>query len=204
MRNIGALSCCLTLVLSTAVDAAEPPLRLEVRVGDSRQRVDAGTAAQIVVDGKPVTLQVDILPTRRFNEAGLRFEYPAHMPWEHDPPSMWTLDGNNATVIIHRGEAGDDSSADDLLDNMESSLKSKTKPRRSDVELGLRSGTVRGRVATMAFSSSRIRTEAYVVGPASRPVLLMLQDALDDNGKATAEFIELRRLLVDTLEVSLP
>ena len=54
------------LVAAVAM-AAEPPARLQVKIGDARTVVETGKAAEIMLDGKRVRLLIEELPTRRFD-----------------------------------------------------------------------------------------------------------------------------------------
>lgn len=186
------------LVAAVAM-AAEPPARLQVKIGDARTVVETGKAAEIMLDGKRVRLLIEELPTRRFDEAGVRFDYPRHFPWEEDGDS-WTLDGNSAVVIITLGEAGQVATPTELLDGIEEAFKTKRRAKREPVMLETRQGRIEGLAAIVKLASSSIRNEAYVLERSRGPVILLLQDSLDDAGKPTAEFIDMRKRLVDTLE----
>lgn len=186
------------LVAAVAM-AAEPPARLQVKIGDARAIVETGKATEILLEGKRVRVLIEELPTRRFDEAGIRFDYPRHFPWEEDGDS-WTLDGNSAVIIITLGEAGQVVTPGSLLDGIEGALKTKRRVKREPVVLATRQARIEGLAATVKLASSSIRNEAYVLERSRGSVILLLQDSLDDAGKPTAEFIDMRKRLVESLE----
>jgi len=200
MRLLGPALLALGCLTCAQVTAAAPPTRLDVRIGDQRILLEAGQTVEVHIDGKPIKLHVAELPTRQFADAGIRFEYPRHFPWEHEPARTWTLDGNNAVVIVTQGDKGEDTTADELLDGIEENLKQQRKGPRERVVLETRQGRVSGVATTITLASSRLRNEAYVLEGTSTLVILLLQDSLDDDGHASAEFIDMRKRLAATLE----
>ncbi len=197
-RHAFALLAVFAAGIAHAGDA-EPPARLQVKIGDARAVVETGKVAEVVVDGKPLKVLIEELPTRRFDAAGLRFDYPRNFSWEHDDET-WTLDGSNAVVIITRGLLGGDAMAADVLDGIEDEIGAKTRGKREKVVLETSKGRIEGVAATVRVASTAIRNEAYVVGPGVRPVILLLQDTLDDAGRLSTEFTDMRRRLAATLE----
>jgi hypothetical protein len=187
-------------LLSALAMAGEPPTRLKVEIGGQTVLIDAGQAVDVDIDGKPTRLRIAELPWRQFAEAGLRFEYPKHFPWEYEAPGTWSLDGNNAVIIVIRADKGDAPAPDDVLDGMQEGLELKKKPVRDTVVLATKQGRITGSAMTSRLASSRLRTEVYVLEGKSSSFVLMLQDSLDDEGKPTAEFIDMRKRLVGSLE----
>ena len=184
----------------TLVAAAEPPARLGLEIGGTTIEVDAGQKFNVTVDGKSQSARIVELPTRRFNEGGIRFDYPRHFAWEHDPPDMWTLDGNNAVMILTRADRNDGSTASDLLDGMVESLGGKRPEKYRKVGLDTRQGRLEGLEATIKVGEFSIRNEAYVLDRGDVFALLILQDSSDGDARDAVEFKELRKRLATTLE----
>ncbi len=194
----GLLSLTLLAVMTVA-GAAEPPTRLVLEIDGTSVEVEAGQRFDVLVDGKKRSARISELPTRRFEEAGIRFEYSRHFSWEHDPPDMWTLDGNNVTLILTRGQPGDDSTAEDVLDGMTKSSGKRSSTYRK-IALDTRQGRIEGLEATVEMSGIHIRNEAYVLERGDVFALLILQDSSEGDAADAVEFQSLRKRLAATLE----
>lgn len=191
MLSIGSIACAI---------AAEPPTQLEVEIGGQRFAMDAGQSRDVEINGKLTRLRVSELPWKQFSESGLRFEYPRHFPWEFEAPGTWTLDGNSALIIVVHADDGDASSPIEALEQMHSELGKKQKPTFETISLATRHGSVKGSAATWRIASTQLRTEAYFLEGKDTSFLLMLQDSLADDGSSSAEFIDMRSRLVESLE----
>ncbi len=195
------IACTLALLAAaTLAHAAEPPARLSVEIGGSTVEIDAGQRFDIVVDGKTQSARITELPTRRFDAAGIRFDYPRHFAWESDPPDMWTLDGNNAVLILMRGERGDESALEDLLDSMAENLGSKRSAPYRKVFLDTRQGRIEGLESTVDVTGFDIRNEAYVLERGDVYALLILQDSSDGDAADAVEFRNMRKRIALSLE----
>lgn len=195
-------ACLVWLALLPAMlaTAAEPPTRLEVEIGGQRFSVDAGQRLDVEIAGKPTHLRISELPWKQFSESGLRFEYPQHFPWEFEAPGTWTLDGNSAVIIVVHADDGDASSPVEALEQMRRDLNKKQKSDIKPVALETAQGTLKGAALISRIASTQLRTEAYFLEGKKASFLLMLQDSLADDGSSSAEFIDMRKRLVDTLE----
>ncbi len=189
----------ILLVAVAVANAAEPPTRLVLEIDGTTIEVDAGQRFDVLVDGKKRLARIGELPTRRFDEAGIRFEYARHFSWEHDPPDMWTLDGNNAVLILTRGQPGDDSTAEDLLDGI-GKRRGKRSAAYRMIALDTRQGRIEGLESTVEVSGIHIRNEAYVLEHGDVFALLILQDSSDGDAADAVEFQSLRKRLAETLE----
>jgi hypothetical protein len=196
LRVVFAL--CLASASAIAL-AAEPPAHLQVKIGDARAVIETGKLAEISVDGKRVKVLIEELPTRHFNDAGIRFEYPRHFSWEEED-GLWTLDGNSTSVIVARGDDADPVTPEAMLDSIVEELRLKSSTERSSVVLDTRRGSVEGLATTVRIATSNIRYEAYVLEQGKAQIGLILQDTLDDARKPSAEFIDMRKRLVESLE----
>jgi hypothetical protein len=194
------LSLLALLGTAAVALAAEPPARLGLEIGGTTIEVDAGQKFNLVVDGKSQAARIVELPTRRFDEGGIRFDYPRHFAWEHDPPSMWTLDGNNAVLILTRAERADGSTAADVLDGMADSLGGKRRATYRKVSLDTRQGRLEGLEATVDVRGFGSRNEAYVLERGDVFAVLILQDSSDGDAADAVEFKDLRARLAATLE----
>lgn len=195
----GAALASIMFVTAATASAAEPSTRMTLEIDGTTVDVVAGQRFDVLVDGKQRPARITQLPTLQFDEAGIRFHYPRHMSWEHDPPDLWTLDGNNAVLILTRGHPGDDSSAEDVLDGMADNLGKRSGAYRKIV-LDTRQGHIDGLEAVVEVGTVHIRIEAYALKNDDRSALLILQDSSDGDAADVAEFRDLRKQLATSLE----
>src|SRR5688572_12225399 len=93
-----------------ALDSQDPPLRVTVRIDGVEHHVDDGAEFTAVVAGKEVRAGVSVHPCRRFEQAGIRFDFPRDMAFAHEEAEgvdIWTLDGDDCVLHVQAFEAGD-------------------------------------------------------------------------------------------------
>ena len=193
LATLFAASC------SAAVD--EPPTQLRVEIDGKPYVTTAGATVDVDVGGRTVKLRVEELPWRRFALDGLRFDYPRHFPWEFDPspPRSWTLDGNNAVIMVF-DNASARRSAEDLAGDIEKAVARGTRAERSKAVLCTdKAGTLTGTASRMTVAGSPFSNEVFVVAKGDASWLLVLQDSLDDDGDHSSEYVEMRKRLSATL-----
>ena len=192
------------LIASTGSAASdEPPTQLRVEL-DGRQYVTtAGAPLDVEVGGTKAKLRIDELPWRHFTQGSLQFDYPRHFPWESDPspPRSWTLDGNDAVIMVFEQPRGHARTVDDVVAGFEESLGSTKRADRAKAVLRTeRAGTLTGVASKVRVAASTISHEVFALGKDDRAWLLVLQDALDEQGDHSSEYIEMRQRLAATLE----
>jgi hypothetical protein len=183
-------------------EADQPPLQLDIAVDGVRHAAIDGEELTLTVAGKPTKVKVSVAATRRFRAAGVEFDFPRAMGFSHDASEgleMWTLDGDDVTVMLHRfsiGEAG--AMAKSTLVGMSESLGGKAKePEPCMIVLGgkdhagLRSRVTIGNTATL-------ETIAIGIPRSEGCLLLLIQDSLGDDGKSSAQCTAMVELLAKT------
>lgn len=204
------ITICLLPLLATVgfVDhgagVTDPPLQLTVSIGGHEQRLVEGVEAVVVIDGKQTKVKVVVEPMRRFQAAGVEFDFPRDMAFEHDAEDFdsWTLDGSDVIVHVHRHEAG---KAIDLtrgtLAGMLATLDGDSDaPVRHEVTLGGTKYTgFRGRAT---FGPATIEVIAVGIDIGKRPLVLMLQHTLADDGTESAEKKRVLEMIEKTLKVT--
>jgi hypothetical protein len=119
----------------------EPPLRIEVRIGDLVHTVIDGEEAMIAIAGKPTRVAATVAPARRFRGAGVEFDYPRHMHFdsdlEEDGLRDWSLDGITCEVCVHQLVGIDPRDfAHAFLSNLASAFDATAKVAESACRLG--------------------------------------------------------------------
>ncbi len=86
----------------------EPPLAYTLILGDKRFPIELDKDTPLPGEFKDPKARLEAAKTRTFNFKGIKFEYPAAFGWEaevDDPnPLIWTLSGNDLTVMIFHSE----------------------------------------------------------------------------------------------------
>jgi len=194
----------IAALFATTCGAAstEPPTQLRVEVDGKPYVTTAGTTIDADVGGHVVKLRVEELPWRRFAQAGLQFDYPRHFPWESDPspPRNWTLDGNDAVIMVFDNTVLK-RKAEDLAGDIEKAVARGAHVERSKAVLRTdKAGTLTGVVSTMKVAGSPFSNEVFGLDKGDVSLLLVLQDSLGDDGAHSSEYIEMRKRLSATLE----
>jgi hypothetical protein len=164
-----------------------------------------GQEIVITVAGKEVRAKASVHANRRFEGAGVRFDFPRDMAVGTEPGaamSQWTLDGDDCVILVNAFDDGDAADlAADVLANTLRALDAKAAPATAcTVSLGGKDhAALRGR-ARMAGTVIEVTSVWLVAG--GKAVTLMLQDSLGDDGKATPEATRVLELLKTTFAVA--
>lgn len=195
----------LAALFATPCGAAsdEPPTQLRIELDGKQYVTHAGASLDVDVGGRKTKLRVDELPWRHFVQGSLQFDYPRHFPWESDPspPRSWTLDGNDAVIMVFEQLEAKARDPEDVAAGFEKALGAKTPGERAIAVLRTeRVGALTGVASTVRLAKSTISQEVFALGKGDRAWLLILQDALDEQGDHSSEYIEMRKRLSATLE----
>ncbi|HEY6943150.1 hypothetical protein [Dokdonella sp.] len=194
----------LAALLATPCSAAsgEPPTQLRIELDGKPYVTTAGASVEVEVGGRKATLRIDELPWRHFMQGSLQFDYPRHFPWESDPapPRSWTLDGNDAVIMVFEN-AGPKRKPEDVAAGIENSIAPGVRPQRAKAVLRTtKSGTLTGVASTLTIAGNPIANEVFALDGDDASWLLVLQDSLDGHGDHSSEYIEMRTRLSATLE----
>jgi hypothetical protein len=171
----------------------DPTLRITLRLDGKEHEFVDGQTLPIEIGGKPVQVQVAVHPNRRFEGAGVSFDFPRAMSIEHQVTAaeIWTIEGPDCTLMVQQFAVG---SAEKMV--MASFPKDAPPPEPCVVRLGGKEvSALRGRklVAGVTFEVTAIPLTI-----AGKAVVLVLQDCLGDSAHATAESHALLELLDKT------
>jgi hypothetical protein len=190
------------LAVSCSVAGNEPPTQLRIEVDGKPYVTTAGATIDADVGGRSVKLRVEELPWRRFAQGRLQFDYPRHFPWDSDPspPRSWTLDGNDAVIMVFENTLPK-RKAEDLASDIEKAVARGAHVERSKAVLRTdKAGILTGVTSTMKVAGSPFSNEVFALGKGDASWLVVLQDALGDDGAHSSEYIEMRKRLSATLE----
>ncbi|MBA8886241.1 hypothetical protein FHW12_000432 [Dokdonella fugitiva] len=195
------LAALFAIPCSAASD--EPPTQLRIQFDGREYVTSAGAPIEVDVGGRKARLRVDEMPWRHFVQGSLQFDYPRHFPWESDPspPRSWTLDGNDAVIMVFEQPATQARDPEDVAAGFEKTLGAKAPAEHAKAVLRTEhAGTLTGVASTVRLATSTISHEVFALGKGDHAWLLVLQDALDEQGDHSSEYIEMRKRLSATLE----
>ncbi len=198
------LSSLATLALVHQDPAIEPPLRLTLHLDGRQFALAPGVETEIEVGEKRSRVKVVVEPYRRFHAAGIEFDYPADMAFEHEVGALetWTLDGSDVVLHVHRhrfGKAVPMMRA--TLTGMVESLDDNTEaPIRSEVTFG---GTkYEASTAKVTVGPATICFTAFGIDIGDEAVVVMVQDTLADDGTRIAEYERVLGALTKTFKLT--
>ena len=218
MRHAGWIAGCvagLTLgSLGTAAAsrlggaASEPPLLFRIEANGTSMPLLADQPTELATPGEKTLVTLRVEPHRVFTLGGCTFHYPRHFAFEHTEHEpgfeQWALDGNNVICTVVRRQ-GDDLTSAELLDALVGAAAEAFAPNpvtrgKDAVEIeGRRRNGVR---LDVQVGPARIRQSFFALDPKGGATLLILQDALEDDGSTSAEMKDLRARLKATFKLA--
>jgi hypothetical protein len=194
---------------------------LPSQAADPRELVAPPEQYFLEVDGKKVPLELDrpldttplkaaktvtlrVEPLRVFTYAGLKLPYPREFTFttqmETQEVSIWILGGTDSMIFVERfnGEANHQRVAADVTKQLLTTYKdAKTSP----VSLVVKQKEYKGTRIESKHTTALIRQDLYSFPAGKDTVLLILQDVPQANGKSSAEFSRVEKILQDSLEL---
>jgi len=183
---------------------AEPPLCLSLHVDGTDHDLEDGREARLAIAGKDVRVRVVVKPTRRFDAAGVQFDFPRDMAFASSAEAgleTWTLDGDDCVIHVYRQAGAADAGrfAERMLAQINAALNEsapKATPHRLDLGGTLHAGTRQH--LTLAGGSVQIELTAVGLDVEDGAVVVLVQETLGEGGSASAEGKRLRQLLART------
>ncbi len=201
-----AAAVCAPLAIGAAPRAAdedrEPPSLYTVRVGTKDVPIRLDQPVDIELNGAKTRLLLRVKPHRVLDVGTVRFHYPRAMAFEVQavaPSSkLWTLDGNDAVVMLQRSRAADvDAARDAVTDEMVARWGENLDSRAAhDVTLARR--TIAGERFRITVAGRTIEQSVYTFGAKDDVFTLILQDSLTDDGERSREAARVFRMVCET------
>lgn len=202
MRSAPLAASCLFAVLALPrLHRDPPPYLLELELDGQRHALIDGTRVTLPIAGKQVAVKVSVAPVRRFDAAGVQFDFPRDMPFEYEhseDEQIWTLDGTDVTLMVFAYRIVQPGLAARTLRAMVRDAESR------DTELVLGGRGFAARTVDHLVAETMFRHVAVDLVHEDRSLMLMLQATLDDDGKPTAEYHAVLELLAKTFRFREP
>ena len=198
------LSSLATLALVRQDPATEPPLQMKLHMDGQQFALVPGVETEIAIGDRRSKVKIVVEPHRHFQGAGIEFDYPAEMAFEYEggAPEMWTLDGANVVVHVHRhgtGKARPMMRA--TLTGMLATLDEEAKPpERSELTLGATKREVL--IGKASVGPATICVTAIGIDVGDDAIVLMVQDTLADDGSQSAECKRVLEVLAKTFKLT--
>jgi hypothetical protein len=181
------------LVFYFEVDGKRVPLEL-----------DKPFATQALGGAKAATLR--LAPHREFSHGGIRFRFPREFGFEADLEwpqiSMWTLSGNDCSILVHRYRAQSDPKAiqQSVVEQMAALYKS-AKKKTVPVSLEVGGAVLRGTRIDVEMAGTKIFQDIYALPSGKDVLVLIVQDAPSEGGRLSAERVGVETLLRESLKL---
>lgn len=186
---------CSVLLASPPKDtdtSQEPPLKITVTIDG--KPIESELDQELVIKGefKDPKVRVRAAKTRRFNYAGVTFDYPSYFTWEYEREGSiyhnWTMSGNNCMVMLM--EFSVEMTAKELVENMEEEISLYGKPTpttRTFKNTNLKGAKIAMRLSDSSSDGEDIQVVQEVLEiptPKGRSRLLLLQELTPDDPEA--------------------
>ena len=174
----------------------EPPLRFRVAIDGQEHELTENEAKALRIGEREHQIRIVVEPLRHFAAAGLQFDYPRGMNFEHElgANETWTLEGPDVTFTITRTTVAPAVIAKAMLAIGKGGAASPCK-----VVLGGKEYD--GLTRRFRMESTAMETTLVAIERADGGVVLSLQDVLDDD-RRSAECSALLALLAKTCGVA--
>ena len=185
-------------------DPSEPPLQVVLTIDGVQQKLTTGEQVSVNIAGKPRDVLVEVAPTRRLEAEGVAFDYPSSMgfEFEHDEEvqlKMWTLDGNDVTLILSQFSFETDGMARQMLESSLEALDQEAELREIEVHFsGKKTSALQARVNVVG---NAMEITAIALPIPGKSCILMIQDSLEDDGGHTQESSTVMQLLAETMKI---
>lgn len=196
---LGALS------YSTLNEQPEPPLRVQLSLGELDRVVELGEDFELELDGKRYAGRLEALPTRIFDLLGVTFEYPSSFIYEcedDDDFTTITLEGPSTLIMVQSYPADDDAIA------LAESVAESTAEVLSDLDcssgttkLSLGGETLNATLLEFTVAEYTCAQQIVGVDLEQGSIVLIVQTGIDDDGECTSEGSEVLELLDETFSV---
>ena len=194
-------------VIATAAEEnkkIEPAQKFILKIDNSVHEISINKDHNVVVGGKPHKVRINLSPIRRFNKAGLSFDFDAkrHFSYEELSPLVdhWSLDGNNSVIIIQDYKVSVENS--EIIESFKeqyNKMKAKTKWAKTRLNYGNR--TVKGERLLINMGDIELEQQIFFFKSNDGTRVMILQDAPQDDNQNTEEFISMRKLVEKSLSV---
>ena len=212
-RTLSIVAVTLILAMSAeslARPAGEtPPRAFTLTIAGEQHTIHLNAAKRLKVGKQELEVRLTASATRLFDNAGgLRFRYPADFTFTYDDsmpiqPS-WSLDGSDCIVMVF-----DVSQDPREVGAIQADIKNNM------VQAYRASGTVETTVGTMnlggklyatqrlnvVLAGSGLIQDLAALSGGAKKYILLVQDSVDADPKGTAEGLEMRELLKQTLSL---
>ena len=183
----------------------EPIQKFILKIDDVAYEVPINSNQNIVVSGKPHKVRIELSPTRKFNKAGLSFDFDSkrHFSYEALSPVVdhWSLDGNNSVIIIQNYKVKlDNSEIIDSFKDQYKKMKAKTKWAKTKLKYGDKS--VKGERLLINMGDIKLEQQIFFFNKKGETRVMILQDAPEEGNRNTREFVKMRELVQRTLLVN--
>lgn len=193
-------------VWGQAKEDQEPPQIFFLEAGDKKISVDLDKPFSLTELGGQTTLTLRSEPYRVFNHAGLNFQYPREFSFsadlENEAVSIWSLNGTNAVVIVQRypGRTDADAVRKEFIQALAEQYKEALKGQTA-VALPLKSGNLQGTRLKVDRAGAALIQDVFTFVSGNNVVLLLLQDAPQQNNQPSAEQAKVQKMLLETFSV---
>lgn len=182
----------------------EPAQKFILKIDNIAHEISINSNHKINISGKPHNISIELSPTRKFNKAGLNFEFDSkrHFSYEALSPvaDHWSLDGNNTVIIVQNYKVKVENS--DILNSFKDQykkMKAKTKWAKTKLNYGEKS--IQGERLLIDMGDIKLEQQMFFFKKNGETRVLILQDAPQEGSENTQEFVNMRKLVQKSLSV---
>ena len=183
----------------------EPPLLLRLIVGGETHAIRLDEPLELPTPAAKTTVLLRAEPHRLFPYGGVRFRYPRHFAFTADRENpavrQWTLDGSDCVIMLFRFP-GDNDATKSLRDSVDAARAQwGERARTSDTALDLNGVKLEGTMFDIMLAGQRLKQSYFGLRVGEDSMVIILQDSLQENGQASADYSRTLKMLEESFEV---
>lgn len=208
MKYLSIILLLITFPLASVVakesSGKEPVQKFILEINNTAHEISINSNHEINISGKPHKIRIELSPTRNFDKAGLNFEFESKRHFSYEALSAvvdhWSLDGNNTVIIIQNYKLKvKNSEILDLFKDQYKKMKAKTKWVKTKLSYGEKS--IQGERLLIHMGDIKLEQQIFFFKKDGETRVLILQDAPQEGGENTQEFVNMRKLVQKSLSV---
>lgn len=207
------LTVCLALglllaapAMLQAAPAAQPGEKVRLTIGKDAYQVVLGKPFAVAIDGKRITMRIDVQDSLKFSESGVSFTYPAKLNIEKNDKDeavvIWTFQGQSAAIMLQRyaSDITPESLAEALVANIFEQYDEKDL-KQVKVKLKAKDRTLEGTQLRAKTDGLLVMQNLFTFANEEGVFALMVQDARVADAEESSEYKDALRLLGESLVV---
>jgi hypothetical protein len=193
----------LAAALPSLQDAKEPPLVMYLEADGKKTPVEVDKPFEVDTKGGKTTFTLRMEPYRVFKDAGISFQYPRGAAFKvqgEGPMKLWTLSDNPAVVMVQHFKNQPDPALilKQIVEQILAQYGTASEVKQVETTVEFQKRTLKGTRLEVKVVHQLIHQSLFSFASGKDAVVLILQDAPEDDGKPSRAFFQFQKMMQDS------